>query len=177
MRPLRQEFTTKYLQREKALYHEINGLRYYRKWCETMQSIFQEEKKAGKPKVYFYTQIKQVELYYESKKVEWMDLKIEYEDHDRKVSYDIYEDSHEADHPSFEVWLPAQRENFFLRFSFLDSNEPTIVLGQAYLSIPLAQRMSQKSMMEIDITRGGKKIGHCNVAVRAEPDVSLVRLR
>lgn len=94
MRPLRQEFTTKYLQREKALYHEINGLRYYRKWCETMQSIFQEEKKAGKPKVYFYTQIKQVELYYESKKVEWMDLKIEYEDHDRKVSYDIYEDSH-----------------------------------------------------------------------------------
>ena len=74
-----------------------------------MEEIFEEEKKGGKARVYFYTQIRKVELYYESKKVEWMDLKIEYENHDKKVDYEIYEDSHEADHQSFEVWLPAQK--------------------------------------------------------------------
>ena len=66
-----------------------------------MESIYEEERKAGKPRIYFYTQIKSVQIYYQSNKVQWMDLKIEYENHERKVNYEINEVSHEANHNSF----------------------------------------------------------------------------
>lgn len=167
----------------------------------TLRAIFDEERKAGKPRVYFYSQIKEVELYHETQKVDWMDLRVEYENHDRKVTYQIYEDSHEASQPSFEIWLPAQKDSFFLKFYFSDPDHSKLLnsdgqqpednlnhsdskvrqlspvlgaYGQAYLNMPIKEKMSKKTMQELEITREGKKIGMCKVAIRTEPDVRIL---
>lgn len=77
------------MSREKKLYHEITGLKYYTNWTSTLEDIFKEQMKKGRPKVYFYSQIKTMQLYSEGKPVEWMDLKIEYENHEDKMNYEI----------------------------------------------------------------------------------------
>lgn len=44
---------------------------------------------------------------------------------------------HEACYPSFEIWLPAWGDNFFLKFKFYGPNNRDIYYGQSYLRIPL----------------------------------------
>lgn len=60
--------------REKQLYHEINGLKYYKNWVETLEEIYHAEMHNVSPRVYFYTQIRSIELYKDAKLVEWMDI-------------------------------------------------------------------------------------------------------
>ena len=45
--------------------------------------------KKKQPKVYFLTQVKNIQLYHQGSLVDWMDLRIEYENHDNQVSYEI----------------------------------------------------------------------------------------
>ena len=66
-----------------------------------------------------------------------MDILFEYENHDTKVNYEIEETSHEACHPSFEIWLPSQKNNFFVSFKFVDTRNHEKVYGQCYINIPL----------------------------------------
>lgn len=78
---------------------------------------------------------------------------------------------HETSYPSFEVWLPAWGENFFLKFKFYDSNDRSNYYGQAYLNISLEDKVSKVSMLEISITKNGKNVGQCEVCAYAEPSV------
>lgn len=68
---------------------------------KSLEEIYNNEVSISKPRVYFYTQVRSIELYNNAKLVEWMDLLVEYENHDTKSNYQIEEASHSASFPSF----------------------------------------------------------------------------
>ena len=76
------------------MYHDITGLKFYGTWTRTLEDIFIEQMRKGKPRAYFFTQIKSVQLFNEGKAVEWMDLRVEYENHQSKLNYEIEESAH-----------------------------------------------------------------------------------
>jgi hypothetical protein len=59
---------SKYLAHERRLYREINSLRYYQNWCDTLEMVFEREtdrkNTQQQPRAYFYTQIRTIELYH-----------------------------------------------------------------------------------------------------------------
>lgn len=85
----RDQFVGKYLDRERKLYNEINGLKYYENWVRTLDEIYSTSTRNTKPRVYFYTQIRHINLYKGAENIEWLDLVVEYENHSNQISYQI----------------------------------------------------------------------------------------
>jgi hypothetical protein len=42
--------------------------------------------------------------------VEWMDVVTVFENHGTKTSYQVEEVMHEANYPSFEIWVPVKED-------------------------------------------------------------------
>ena len=82
----------------------------------------------------------------------------------------------EADEKSFEIWLPAQEEYFFMKMRFLSPRDNNLTFGRCYINEPIHTNLQKNHSVTTDITSDNRIVGHCDIIMRFESSMETVKL-